>query len=88
MPFQVDKIQALQKELDIKVDVERSQYINRILIQGLPSDVMKANDVIHSILRDIVEKEKVAAEDKAVANEVQWYYIEGISYTSFMLFQL
>jgi len=74
MVCKVKSIKAIEEHFMVRITVEKGQRINRIRIQGPPTEVTSALDKIHNVFHEVVKHE----HDKFVGGQVAMLVVHSV----------
>nr|XP_058946598.1 uncharacterized protein LOC131774568 [Pocillopora verrucosa] len=69
------KLQSLEEIHDVSISVEK--LAGRIVIRGLPSDILNVSGEIHTILHKLKEEEHDCKRARALSKDIRWMYHDG-----------
>ena len=69
------KLQSLEQIHDVSISVEK--LAGRIVIRGLPSDILNVSGEIHTILHELKEEEHDCKRARALSKDIRWMCHDG-----------
>ena len=69
------KLLSLEQIHDVSISVEK--LAGRIVIRGLPSDILNVSGEIHTILHELKEEEHDCKRARALSKDIRWMYHDG-----------